>query len=65
MVCRKDVVGDGAVADLKAALSGGDMPVEDRKFPESGHLAHLDEREEYVTVRQQPQGRWSKSYEQG
>lgn len=47
---RRDVVGDGAIADLKAALSGGEAPVEDKKFPECGHLAHLDEREEYVTV---------------
>lgn len=27
--------------------------MEEKLFAESGHLAHLDEREEYVTVRRQ------------
>lgn len=58
---RRDVVGDGAIADLKAALSGGDAPVEDKKFPESGHLVHLDEREEFVTVRNTGERLWDSS----
>lgn len=47
------MIGEKGVADIKEALSGGDSPVEDKLFAESGHLAHLDEREEYVTVRRQ------------
>lgn len=47
----RDVIGDKTVATLKEALSGGESSVEVRAFAESGHLAHLDEREEYLTVR--------------
>lgn len=37
---------------IKKGLSGGESAVEVKRFDESGHLAHLDEREEYVTVRE-------------
>lgn len=47
---RRDVIGDKTVAGITQGLSGGDAPVESRRFEESGHLAHLDEREEYVSV---------------
>lgn len=47
----RDVIGDGEVTSLKAALSGEGARTETQKFEGSGHLAHLDEREEYVTVR--------------
>lgn len=47
---RRDVVGDEDVAKLKATLSGGAAPVETNQFRSSGHLPHLDEREEYVQV---------------
>lgn len=50
---RRDVIGDKTVASIKAGLSGGDAPVEVKQFDNSGHLPHLDEREEYVTVREQ------------
>eukprot|EP00904_Undaria_pinnatifida_P009567 jgi/Undpi1/5740/HiC_scaffold_2.g01014.m1 len=46
----RDVIGDKAVATLQEVLSGGESPVEVKAFAESGHLAHLDEREEYVTL---------------
>ena len=48
---RRDVIGEEAVAKLREALSEGDTPnVEVKRFEDSGHLAHLDEREDYVTV---------------
>ncbi|CAM9234051.1 unnamed protein product [Ectocarpus sp. 13 AM-2016] len=47
---KRDVIGDKTVAGIKQGLSGGDAPVECRRFEESGHLAHLDEREEYVSL---------------
>lgn len=50
--CRRDVIGDKTVTSIKAGLSGGDAPVEVKRFDDSGHLPHLDEREEYVTVRE-------------
>lgn len=48
----RDVVSDSAVDGIKQGLSGGGAPVEVKRFDKSGHLAHLDEREEYVTVRE-------------
>lgn len=45
------MVSDSTVDSIKQGLSGGDAPVEVKRFDKSGHLAHLDEREEYVTVR--------------
>lgn len=51
MFGRRDVIGDKAVASIEAGLSGGDAPVEVKRFDNSGHLPHLDEREEYVAVR--------------
>ena len=46
----RDAIGGKVVATLKEELSGGGSPVDVKTFAESGHLAHLDEREEYVTV---------------
>lgn len=46
----RDAIGDKIVGTLKEALSGGESSVDVKNFAESGHLAHLDEREEYVTV---------------
>ncbi|CAM9282013.1 unnamed protein product [Pylaiella littoralis] len=47
---KRDVIGDKAVASIEAGLSGGDAPVEVKRFDNSGHLPHLDEREEYVAL---------------
>lgn len=52
MFGRRDVIGDKTVASIKTELSGGDAPVEVKRFDDSGHLPHLDEREEYVKVRE-------------
>lgn len=49
---RRDIIGDKTVASIKTELSGGDAPVEVKRFDDSGHLPHLDEREEYVMVRE-------------
>lgn len=47
---RRDIIGKEGITKLKESLSVGNAPVEVRRFEESGHLAHLDEREEYLTV---------------
>lgn len=49
---RRDVIGDDGVDEIKKGLSGGDSCVEVKRFEKSGHLPHLDEREEYVEVRE-------------
>lgn len=56
VVCRRDVIGDDTVSRIKEGLLGGDAPVEVKRFEDSGHLPHLDEREEYVTVRGNTKG---------
>lgn len=53
---RRDVISDSTVASIKEGLARGEAPVEVKRFDKSGHLAHLDEREEYVTVRETAQG---------